>query len=313
MSEDRILITGASGFLGRALIQELQQFTHSKSYSLFTLSRSELKISGVNHASINLENRSEIATYIKEVRPTMVYHLSGLSKVSNAISFKDYFMSNYLQTRNLIDSLDLISEQTKILLASSVHVYGNQKVAVSEESGIHPQSAYAFSKYLSEECLRNFTKKGEKRQSVVTRLSTCFGPGQALGFVASDFAHKVKEAKLKKLKKITTGPLHSFRQFMDFRDVARAFKLMMEHDQRVPFEIYNLASPHKTSIQSLLNELLALAKIDVIVESHQTGDNSFLGLDIPATQFHSKWPNFTFRPLKQTLSEIWELSQKAAS
>jgi GDP-4-dehydro-6-deoxy-D-mannose reductase len=308
MSKERILITGATGFLGRALVQILLG-----KHSLHTVGREDLKIPGTNHTSLNLENRSETLAYLTEIQPTQVYHLSGLSRVSHSIPMADYFTSNYLHTQHLVDGLSYLSGKTKILLASSVHVYGNQSGVVSEESSVHPQSAYAFSKFLSEECLKSFSRLDDRFKAVTVRLSTCFGPGQTSGFVASDLAQRVKEAKLKNLKQITTGPLTPFRQFMDFRDVATAFQMIMETEQATPFEVYNLASPQKTSIQDLLNQLLELANINVQIESKDAGDNSFRGLDIPSTKFHSQWPAFSFRPLSETLSELWDYNPKTPS
>jgi len=308
MPTERILVTGATGFLGRALVETLLG-----NQPLYTIGRSPLKKPGIIHATLELENRSETLACIKEIKPTQVYHLSGLSKVSNSISVPDYFASNTLQTQNLVEGLSATSGRVKVLLASSVHVYGNQTGVISEESNIRPQSPYAFSKFLSEECLKIFSRTSDRFKAVTVRLSTCFGPGQTSGFVASDFARKVKEAKLNNLKQITTGPLSPYRQFMDFRDVATAFKLIMEQKQSVPFEIYNLASPKKTTIRNLLSELLVLANIHVAIESKDAGDNSFQGLDIPATKFHSQWPDFSFRPLRETLSEIWEHTLKTPS
>lgn len=308
MSQEKILITGATGFLGRALIHELlEQPSYAKGeLEVFTVSRTNLSLPGVNHTPLNLDDVTETKRYLQEIQPSQIYHLSGLSKVSREFSLKDYFASNYLQTKNLIEALESNRHKVKFLLASSVHIYGNQNEIVTEESPVHPQSPYAFSKYLSEECVKAFSRNQNGSKAIVARLSTCFGPGQSSGFVARDFTQKIKEAKLNRLNKITTGPLNSFRQFMDHRDVAHAFRLLMEQEQVTPFEIYNLASPEKKTIHSLLRDLMQLAQIEIEIESQNTGENTFRGLDVPAKKFRTRWPHFSFRPFHETLLEIWE-------
>ncbi|NBT58698.1 SDR family oxidoreductase [bacterium] len=308
MSEKRILVTGSTGFLGCALIRELlkNQSAGVNKELIFSIARTDLEIPGTSHSVINLEDQSEVERHLKKLQPTHIYHLSGLSKVSTAISMKEYFVANTLQTLNLVNSLKKLPGKVKVLLSSSVHVYGNQQGDIQEETPVRPQSAYAFSKYLSEECLKTLAKGDERFRTVTVRLSSCFGPGQALGFVASDFARKVKEAKQKKLTKISTGPLQSFRQFMDYRDVARAFRCIMEQEQSTPFEVYNIASPKKTTMEGLLQELLSLSELEVEIESRDSGENTFQGLEIAAAKFRAQWPEFSFRPFRETLSEIWK-------
>jgi nucleoside-diphosphate-sugar epimerase len=304
VSIQRILITGASGFLGRSLAQELANQNDGKRL-LSSLGRQKSDSSEVSHTSCNLNDLEAVNTCLSQLKPDFIYHLSGLSRISKEIPFEDYFHANYLQTRNLLEAAGNMNKEVKILLASSVHVYGNQEGLVDEQTLVKPQSPYAFTKFLAEEALKLFSKNNPQMKGISARLYSCLGPGQPEGFVGSDLCKKLKEAKTKASPHLTVGPLNPHRCFMDSRDVVKAFVQLMALPQSTPTETYNIASTKQTTIREVLDELLKVSGLQVKVESKDLGNNSFLGLNLSTAKLQSRLPAFHFRPLGETLKDMW--------
>jgi len=290
MLEKRILITGSTGFLGRALTNELDRHRHPNS-KIYTLSR--------------LKSSDEALKKIQEIRPTQVYHLAGLSRVSSEIGFSDYFAANTIQFQHVLDALVKNLSPVKVLLTSSVHLYGNQG-AVTEESNVHPQSSYAYSKYLAEEALKAFCRKSEDFFGVSVRLSSCIGPGQAEGFVTVDLAKKIKGATQTKKNSIEASSLDSFRQFMDVEDAARAFYLLMEHPQDTSFDVVNLVGHERISVSQLLDQFIRFSDQPLQIKNSEKQKNSFSGVEVLPGKFKTLFPDFSFQPLESTLKKIWE-------
>jgi len=290
MQEKRILITGSTGFLGRALQKNLADQTSSRQ-KVYTLSRTD--------------DLQKTVREITAIKPTRVYHLAGLSRVSNDLGLPDYFLANTVQFQNLLEALEKSAAPVKVLLASSIHLYGKQN-EVTEESTVHPESPYAFSKYLAEEALKAFCKKSPQFQGISVRLASCIGPGQSEGFVTVDLAKKIKEAISRNKNSIQAGSLKSFRQFLDVGDASRALASLMERLQKIPFETVNLVGDKGVSVEALLNYFIRFSQKPLLIEDEKNHNNSFSGVNVLPGKFQEIFPDFSFRPIENTLKEIWD-------
>ena len=137
-----------------------------------------------------------------------------------------------------------MKEPVRFLFASSMHVYGNQTNEVNENTGPEPLSYYAFTKYLSEELIRKAAQENAHTQFAIARLYSCFGPAQGEGYVAADLVKKILALKGGTDNLLKTGPLKTFRRFVDVRDAVQCLHTLMNWKHPSNFEIYNLVSPH---------------------------------------------------------------------
>lgn len=300
----KILVTGASGFIGRQLIAHLAQSDSPP--EILAVSRSGPDIAGAQNHFLDLTDEIKLGELIAGERPTAVYHLAGSSRVTDNIGMPEYFEKNFLTTVSLINGLKKLTEPVSVFLASSVHVYGNQPGAVTETSPIHPVSIYGFTKFLAEEALRELTIQRDSVRVVVGRLSSCVGPGQPEGFVASDLCRKI--ARLNGGPQVlNVGPLSGYRRFLDIRDGVGFLPELLHRKGQSRFEIYNLASPHELQIRTVLETLLKIAnKSPKVQSSEDIKSNKLTGLSLNLEKMERALPHAHYRPIERTLQEMYE-------
>ena len=296
-------MTGASGFLGTFLVNHLE----SEGTSIVTTSLAEDSSFAHPHIACDLRDFDRAEQLVLDVKPDRIYHLAGIARVSDQISFETYFINNFLSTVSLLEALEKSGRESKFFLTSSVHVYGKGDGTVTEESTVHPLTDYGFSKYLAEQAVKRATEKSSQIKGVVGRLYSCIGPGQPGGFVASDMCQKIVSLKKTQKNVLKTGPLSAMRRFLDARDVAPVMSALMENPSNKSFEIFNIASPNETQISEIVETLLDIAGINPKIESTKDfNSNRFRGVQISTDKLNSVFPKENFRPLSQTLKDMFQ-------
>lgn len=298
----RVLVSGATGFLGKHLVAEL---SGSADTLVFTLGRRHAALPGVReHFICDLTSGPQIASVLRRTRPDSVYHLAGSSQVSDKIGMPDYFANNFLTTVAIADALAESQTSCRLFFASSVHVYGNATGKVAETAPPCPASFYGFSKYLAENYLAREFKKAPHLSVTVGRLYSCIGPGQSPGFVASDLCARVRELPSHGEPTLKTGPLNAYRRFSDVRDVARLLPRLLEKTEATGWHVFNIASPYGLTVREMLDRLLALAGKRAKVDAAPGSANPFQGLEPDVSRLKALLPDFAFRPLDETLSDM---------
>ncbi len=298
----RVLVSGATGFLGRNLVAEL---VRNPGTQVFTIGRRHAAIDGVReHFICDLTSGAQIASVLRRTHPERVYHLAGSSQVSEKIGMPDYFMNNFLTTVAVADALVEIQSPCRMFFASSVHVYGNATGTVTETTPASPASYYGFSKFLAEGYLARALPKAPHLAVTIGRLYSCIGPGQAPGFVASDLCARVRELPTTGEPILKTGPLGAYRRFSDVRDVARLLPLILEQTGASGLHVVNIASPHGLTVKEMVERLLALASKKAKIDAAPGSANPFQGLEPDLGRLQKLLPDFTFRPLDETLRDM---------
>jgi len=278
----RILITGLSGFAGKHLIEFLAGTGRHEFLGLdLNCSAGDLEIgdSGLKEEKADLLDLSKVEKIISDFKPQQIYHLAAQSSVSR--SWKDpigTFSTNVLGGINILDSVRSSVSGARTLIVCTAEEYGEIEggMAIKETDKIYPNNPYAISK-----SAMDFTAMVYHRaynlNIMVSRSFNHIGPGQSEGFVCSDFARQIALIEAGEQEpEILVGNLDSRRDFLDVRDVVRAYWHIM--DKGRPGQAYNVCSGKPVRISKLLEMLLSLSKISGIKVKRD--DDKFRPIDI---------------------------------
>jgi GDP-4-dehydro-6-deoxy-D-mannose reductase len=292
-----VLITGISGFVGSHLTEYL--LLHDQHVSGFDLRPGKLPVA---YHQGEITDRAAVASVLRKTRPDIIFHLAGMIKSPDADAL---YKANLLGSVSLFDSIMETDMRPVVVVASSSAVYGHKsgEKPISEKADIHPVTHYAVSKIAQElAALRYFNSYG--LPVMVLRMFNLLGPGQPVNLACSSFAHQIAMAELHGGAELLTGNLDAQRDFVDVRDVVRAFKLTAE--KGVPGQVYNVCSGRAVKIQTCLNKMISMSsqpikvKVDAgRIQNHdvpiQIGNAEKINL---ATGWH---PQIS---LKQSLSDL---------
>ncbi len=291
----RILITGAAGFAGRHLIAALNAGGGAARAEIFGAcfperpeSCSDLCASAPNVRLLHLDLRhaGQTVDAVRAVKPEWIFHLAALSQVRLSGEMRrEVFDTNLLGTYNLFEAARLHAPKARVLFVSSSDVYGfltPHKRPLRETDGGSVVSPYAFTKK-SGELLSEFYARREKLPVIVARPFPHTGPGQTPAFVCSDWARQVAliekfkrpqaenegtggraAAKRTALPLMRVGNLSLRRDYVDVRDVVRAYVLLMKKGR--PGEIYNVSSGRAPSLEWILKTLIGFSRRKIAYE-----------------------------------------------
>ena len=175
-----------------------------------------------------------------------------------------------------------------------------------EEEPTQAVNPYAYTK-LCGEILSRFYAQIENMDIVIARSFPHTGPGQSPDFVCSDWASQIARIE-KGLAEpvIKVGNISVQRDFLDVRDVVKAYALLMEKGKTG--EVYNVCSGKSVLLKEILNILLSFSSkaIEIQVDSQKLrkSDISLLFGDNQKIKQELSWePKIT---LKQSLFDLLE-------
>jgi GDP-4-dehydro-6-deoxy-D-mannose reductase len=258
-----VVVTGASGFAGSHLVEHL-----SSSHEVEGWSRSDPPPEVERRARwrrVDLLDRESVRGALREVRPAAIFHCAGLPHVAESwADTAQPLASNVLATHHLLDAMRRAGIACRVLVPGSATVYAASDHPIREQDPIAPRSPYALSK-LAQEQLAMRAGVEDGIDVIVTRSFNHTGPRQSPAFVAPALARQIASIERGDVEPvIRVGNLDAQRDITDVRDVVRAYAALMA--VATPRTIYNVASGVGHTIRSVLDALVARARVAVRVE-----------------------------------------------
>lgn len=259
---DRILITGASGFVGGHLSRRLAE--DAADSQVLALGGPDAPGGG-----LDLLDANAVARAVSDFRPTAVVHLAAASSVAqSADSPQTTWDINLFGLRNLATALRALGEPVRLIFPSSSEVYGRAFLGgpCDEDTPPQPASTYGRSKLAGEYMLRDFAGSG--LEVVALRLFNHTGPGQDLRFVVPGFADQIACLEQDPAGgAIRVGNLDAQRDFSSIDDIIDAYLAVLAGGPRkAAFTVYNVGSGETRTIRSILDDLMALSSASISVD-----------------------------------------------
>ena len=255
----RVLVTGATGFVGRHLIQALEGEGPS-AFEIFGTAYPDIPPPSDNrHFFLDLRSEKDVIKLMGEIRPDWVFHLAAVSNVRRSWQMRgETIETNVSGTHNLLEAVRQTVPSARVLFISSSDVYcfgPAPAEALREEAPLEAISPYAFSK-VAGEMLCGFYGKLENIDIVIARPFPHTGPGQTEDFVCSDWARQIVQIERGDIPGILrVGNIDVRRDFCDVRDVVKAYILLLKKGRRG--EAYNICSGKALMLREVLDFLIS--------------------------------------------------------
>lgn len=282
----RILVTGAGGFAGRHLLSELGRGGENEIVA-GTLGDEPTDAerdgipAGVRWMPLDVTSTASVEEVVASARPEQVYHLAGQASVG--ASFQNPLRTweiNATGTLRVVDALRRAGSPVRLLLISSAEVYGAvppEEQPIQEDRPLRPLTPYGASKAAAEVVALQ-AGLAHSFQVIIARSFNHIGPGQDERFVLPSFARQLVEIREGRSEPVLrVGNLDVDRDFLDVRDVVRAYRLMMETG--TAGRAYNVASARSTSLDQLVRRLVELSGTNARIE---IDEDRVRPVDIPA-------------------------------
>ena len=279
-SVDAVIVTGASGFIGRALVVRLKSLGY--------------KVVEFNHSDGDIVDTTLFSALPKA---SHVIHLAGRHFVPDSWSEPlEFLRVNLLGTQNIIDHC--LKHGSKLIF-SSAYLYGVPDYnPIAEDHPVTSNNPYALSKYFGEQLIKFFCDyKG--LNATALRLFNVYGDGQNIDYLIPSVLSQVAAGH-----DIKVNNLLPSRDYVYVEDVVTSIILAMESSHK--YKVFNIGSGTSYSVEELIDIIKKVTESDAkVISREQYRENEVMDVvaDTRRAQEILHWtPKYT---LEQGLRDLW--------
>ncbi len=260
LTDKNILVTGATGFIGSHLVEELVKLgARVRAFVRYTSTGflgmlHDLPEDILNEVNIIYGDLRDYTSVVRAVRGSdIVFHLGAVISVPYSYDNpREVVEVNVLGTLNILDAIRSEEADARLIHVSTSEVYGSAiRTPMDETHPRHAQSPYAASKTGADELTRSYIKSFGLRGTIVRPFNT-FGPRQSVRAVIMSII--VQGLTTEKVKIGNTKPI---RDFTYVKDTVKGLVKSAATEQTIGEE-YNLGTGNGISIGSLIETIGAI-------------------------------------------------------
>jgi dTDP-glucose 4,6-dehydratase len=268
---DKVLVTGADGFIGSHLVEKLVELGYD--VKAFVFYNSFNSWGWLDTFDRNILNNIEV--FAGDIRDTngvyesmkgvnAVFHLAALIGIPFSYHSPDsYVDTNIKGTLNVLHAVKKLSVE-RILVTSTSEVYGTAKfVPITEEHPYQGQSPYSATKIGADRIAESFYRSFDLPVTIVRPFNT-YGPRQSaravIPTIITQLANNTEFLKL--------GDLTTTRDLVYVEDTVNGFIEIFKNNKTIGEEI-NIATQTEISIENLAKLIMKLMNVNSVIKTDE--------------------------------------------
>lgn len=267
----KILVTGADGFIGSHLTEELVRQGHD--VRAFVLYNSFNSWGWLDHA--DKEIRDSLDVFSGDIRDPygvkkamqdcdVVMHLAALIAIPYSYHSPDtYVDTNVKGTLNIVQAARELGV-SKVVHTSTSEVYGTARfVPITEEHPLQGQSPYSATKIGADQIAMSFYNAFDTPVATIRPFNT-YGPRQSARAIIPTVITQIANGQ----RQLKLGALHPTRDFNYVMDTVRGFIAVAESEKSIG-EVINIGSNFEVSIGDTVRIIAEAMGVEVEIETEQ--------------------------------------------
>lgn len=222
----RILVTGGAGFIGSAIINQLQ----SAGQEIFVLdnlsfgNKSFISIPDDHFFETDIRDRETVFQIVQKIQPDSILHLAAIHFIPycNQHPFEAADI-NIRGTMNVLDAAKATGTVKQLFFASTAAVYPIYDEAISENFELKPLDIYGITKLAGERLCHEF-HLATGIPAIICRFFNAFGPNETNPHLIPEIQQQINEGK----RSLHLGNLDPRRDFIHTADMAAAIEALLE-------------------------------------------------------------------------------------
>lgn len=265
-----VLVTGAAGSLGQAVIARLRKDGHCHVVASSRRHNDEADF------QLDVSDIERLAIAINHTKPDLILHLAA----TFVNDFEEAYAVNVEATRHLLEVVQQSGFRTRVLLIGSAAEYGvvrPEENPVREDRVLSPVSIYGLTKAWQTQLAGLYTSRGV--DVVVARVFNLDGPGLSERLFIGRLQKQIDEVLAGRQSVIELGPLTATRDYVSTEDAAEQLLAIAAHGKSGC--VYHVASGKPVTMRDILSSYLAIHKLDVSIVHEAAALTNRIGYDVP--------------------------------
>ena len=268
-SQNKVLVTGADGFIGSHLVEMLLRDGFSvRALSIYNSFSSRGWLEDIKkHDNLeivtgDIRDLSFCQMITKEI--DTVYHLAALIAIPYSyVSPQSYLETNIQGTMNMCQAA-LDNKNDRFINTSTSEVYGTAKyIPIDENHPLQAQSPYSASKISADAIATSFYNSFDLPLTIARPFNT-YGPRQSARAVIPNIISQIASGA----ESIKLGDLSPTRDFTYVEDTVRGMHMISQNQQAIG-EVINIGSGFEISIRELVNLISRLMDKDIEITQEE--------------------------------------------